>query len=137
MNVSQVVTMRFIALMANLVLFISFLWKRDFVKWCLPLEHNDIGYTRKDTEMIIGFSISLILLFIEILGFATGVTLFFPLQQLFSLTAHAIGCISIIYLVTEVWSCTAFWWIFAFCNVLPAIAESALFFRTFILKVPL
>lgn len=56
------------------------LWKfflqDDNIKACLPYEHTADEYSAKDTELVVGLSLSIAFIVIEMMTFGTGLTMF-------------------------------------------------------------
>lgn len=135
MRNDALVPTRFLTLSAHFVLLVTLLWARDDnVRACLPPGFSDADYGRKDTEIIIGLSLGLFLLVFEILGFFSGVSMFFPSQALISIIAHCAASIALTYFVVEVWNCTAYWWIFGLCSLIPAFSELCVIIGVTLLK---
>ena len=111
-------------MIAHLILCISVLLSRDAnVKACLPFDYSDDDYSRKDTELAAGLSVAIALLFIEYLGFLSGLTMFSSSVALLSIMTHATASVAMGYFALDVWDCNLYWWIFAFCSALPALVE--------------
>ncbi|KAK8756649.1 hypothetical protein V5799_000649 [Amblyomma americanum] len=124
MRSNALVPSRFLTLSAHLVLLVTLLWVYDEnVRACLPRDFSEEQYTAKSTEVIVGLSLGLVLAVFELVGFLTGVSMFFPSQALISTASHCAATIALAYYVVDFWDCSAYWWIFAFCSVLPAFAE--------------
>ena len=115
---------RFMTMIAHLILCISVLLSRDAnVKACLPFDYSDDDYSRKDTELAAGLSVAIALLFIEYLGFLSGLTMFSSSVALLSIMTHATASVAMGYFALDVWDCNLYWWIFSFCSALPALVE--------------
>ncbi|KAH9373693.1 transmembrane protein 107-like [Haemaphysalis longicornis] len=115
---------RFLTLSAHLVLLVTLLWVYDEnVRACLPRGFNEAQYAAKSTEVIVGLSLGLVLGVFELVGFLTGVSMFFASQALISTAAHCAATVALTFFVFDLWNCSAYWWIFAFCSVLPAFGE--------------
>ncbi len=128
LHASGLVPTRFLTLMAHLVLCVTLLLAReDNVKACLPFDHTEEQFRRKDVELSAGLGVAIGLLVIELVGFASGVSMFgAPSVALFSIAAHATASVALSYFALDVWDCSLYWWIFAFCSALPALAELTL-----------
>ncbi|XP_036795552.1 transmembrane protein 107 isoform X2 [Oncorhynchus mykiss] len=48
--------------------------------------------------------------------------------------AHASASVALLFFLFEQWACEIYWWILAFCSVLPAFVEILLFIAVFGLK---
>ncbi|KAL1433122.1 hypothetical protein MTO96_002087 [Rhipicephalus appendiculatus] len=124
MRTNALVPGRFLTLSAHVVLLVTLIWVYDEnVRACLPRDFSEAQYAAKSTEMIVGLSLGLVLAVFELVGFLTGVSMFFASQALISTAAHCAATVALTYFVVDLWSCSAYWWIFAFCSVLPAFAE--------------
>ncbi|XP_002403792.3 transmembrane protein 107 [Ixodes scapularis] len=124
MRNDALVPARFLTLSAHFVLLVTLLWAReDNIRACLPWGFSDADYARKDTEIVVGLSLAILLVVFELVGFFSGISMFFPSQALLSIAAHCAASIALAYYVVESWGCAGYWWIFAFCSVLPAFAE--------------
>ncbi|XP_039250399.1 transmembrane protein 107-like [Styela clava] len=133
--VSGLVPTRFLVLIAHLVIVISIFWSRDLnVKACLPINYTAAEYSSRDTELIIGLSITLAFFLVEFGGFIGGVSMFSHTQSLFSIAAHAGASVTLAFFVFDSWSCSLYWWIFAFCSALPAITETIVIIGVLALK---
>ncbi|XP_056589500.1 transmembrane protein 107 like [Triplophysa dalaica] len=119
---------RFLTLIGHLVIVIIIFWSREnSVRACLPLDYTDEEYRSEDTRLVVALSVTLGLFAIELLGFFSGVSLFNNNQALLSIGCHASGCVSLLFFLFEQWTCSIYWWIFAFCSVMPALYEIILF----------
>ena len=115
---------RFMTMIAHLILCVSVLLSRDAnVKACLPFDYSEDDYSRKDTELAAGLSVAIALLFIEYLGFLSGLTMFSSSVALLSIITHATASVAMGYFALDVWDCNLYWWIFSFCSALPALVE--------------
>ncbi|KAH8041600.1 hypothetical protein HPB51_017045 [Rhipicephalus microplus] len=124
MRANALVPGRFLTLSAHVVLLVTLIWVYDEnVRACLPRDFSQAQYAAKSTEMIVGLSLGLILAVFEMVGFLTGVSMFFPSQALISTVAHCAATVALAYFVVDLWNCFAYWWIFALCSVLPAFTE--------------
>ncbi|XP_036623913.1 transmembrane protein 107 isoform X3 [Trichosurus vulpecula] len=47
---------------------------------------------------------------------------------------HCCAAVSLAFFVFESWECSTYWYIFAFCSVLPAFTEIIMFIAVFVLK---
>ncbi|GAB6019270.1 hypothetical protein CHUAL_000870 [Chamberlinius hualienensis] len=130
-----IVPCRFLILMAHLITTITLLWTRDDnVKACLPLQYTEAQYRAKDTQLTIGLSLAIVLLFYELCSFFSGISMFSPLTSLLSIISHAGACVSLFYFVSDEWDCDLYWWIFALSCVLPTLTESIALVRILIFK---
>ncbi|OWF53653.1 transmembrane protein 107-like isoform X2 [Mizuhopecten yessoensis] len=124
MRVNGLVPARFLTIIAHMVIVIVILWSREEnVIQCLPLNYTADEYNTKDTEMIIGLSVTLGLFVIELIGFIGGISMFMPFQSLLSTAAHASGAVALAFFLFQLWSCDYYWYVFAFCVALPAVGE--------------
>ncbi|XP_077998404.1 transmembrane protein 107-like [Glandiceps talaboti] len=115
---------RFLSMIAHLVIAITILWARDAnVKACLPYTYTEGEYSARDTELIVGLSLTIAFLGIEIIGFMSGTSMFIHSQNMISIGAHASGAISLSFYLFEEWPCHIFWWIFGFCSAFPFLTE--------------
>jgi len=113
---------------AHLIIVLIIFWSRDGnIKACLPAtasgQPSPDQYAQKDTELIVGLSVTLGLFIIEFAGFFGGISMFMPTQSLLSISAHLSAAVTLSYFVFETWSCDMFWYVFGFCSCMPAIFE--------------
>ncbi|XP_021346809.1 transmembrane protein 107-like isoform X1 [Mizuhopecten yessoensis] len=124
MRVNGLVPARFLTIIAHMVIVIVILWSREEnVIQCLPLNYTADEYNTKDTEMIIGLSVTLGLFVIELIGFIGGISMFMPFQSLLSISAHCGACVALSYYLFRAWPCYRYWYVFAFCSALPTVTE--------------
>ncbi|XP_012692776.1 transmembrane protein 107 isoform X3 [Clupea harengus] len=133
--ISSLVPARFLTLIAHLVIVITIFWSRENnVRASLPLQFTEEEYNEVDTRLVIALSVTLGLFFIELAGFFSGVSMFNSSQGLLSTGCHASASVSLLFFLFEQWTCDIYWWIFAFCSVIPALVELILFIAVFGLK---
>ncbi|XP_040021053.1 transmembrane protein 107 like isoform X1 [Gasterosteus aculeatus] len=133
--VSSLVPARFLTIIAHLVIVITIFWSRDHnVKACLPLEFTQEQYDNEDRKLVVALAVTLGLFAIELVGFFSGVSMFNSSQGLLSTGAHASASVALLFFLFEQWECDVYWWILAFCSVLPAFVEILLFIAVFGLK---
>ncbi|KAM6968206.1 transmembrane protein 107-like isoform 2-T2 [Aplochiton taeniatus] len=133
--VSNLVPARFLTIIAHLVIVITIFWSRDNnVKACLPLNFSQEEYDREDTRLVVALAVTVGLFAVELSGFFSGVSMFNCSQGLLSIGAHASASVSLLFFLFEQWECDIYWWIFAFCSVLPAFVEILLFIAVFGMK---
>ncbi|XP_069073593.1 transmembrane protein 107 isoform X1 [Pleurodeles waltl] len=133
--INSLVPSRFLTLIAHLVIVITIFWSRNNnVLACLPVNYTPEQFTSRDTELVVALSITLGLFVVELVGFLSGVSMFNNTQGLISIAAHASASVSLLFFLFEQWDCSIYWWIFAFCSVLPAFVEIILFIAVFGLK---
>lgn len=125
LHASGLVPTRFLTMVAHLVLAITLLLSRhDNVRACLPLDHTESDYERKDVELATGLGVAVGLLVVELVGFLSGLSMFgAPSVTLVSIAAHATATVALAYFALDVWDCDLYWWIFALCSGLPALLE--------------
>ena len=127
LQASGLVPTRFLTLIGHLVLVITILLSReDNVRACLPFEHSEREFDRKEVELSAGLGVAIGLLVLELLGLLSGLSMFAPTVTLLSIAAHATACVALAYFALDVWDCNLYWWIFGFCSALPAFAEMLL-----------
>ncbi|XP_051922194.1 transmembrane protein 107 like isoform X2 [Hippocampus zosterae] len=130
--ISSLVPARFLTIIAHLVIVITIFWTREYnVKACLPLEFTQEQYNSEDLKLVVALSITLGLFAIELAGFFSGVSMFNGSQGLLSTGAHASGSVALVFFLFEQWDCAVYWWILAFCSVLPALMEILLLIAVF------
>ncbi|XP_012692775.1 transmembrane protein 107 isoform X2 [Clupea harengus] len=133
--ISSLVPARFLTLIAHLVIVITIFWSRENnVRASLPLQFTEEEYNEVDTRLVIALSVTLGLFFIELAGFFSGVSMFNSSQGLLSLAGHCSASICLSFFVFQKWECWTYWFIFAFCSVIPALVELILFIAVFGLK---
>ncbi|XP_067144809.1 transmembrane protein 107-like [Centruroides vittatus] len=124
MQISGLVPARFLTIISHLVMLITILWARDEnVKACLPWTYTEEEYNHKDNQLIVGLSLAILFVGIELIGFLSGITMFFPTQSLLSIVTHSSATIALAYFITDIWDCDLYWWIFGFCSALPVFSE--------------
>ncbi|XP_067909850.1 transmembrane protein 107 like isoform X1 [Heterodontus francisci] len=132
---SSLIPSRFLTLVAHFLIVINIFWSRENnVLACLPPSYTPHQYQSRDTELIMALSVTLGMFLIELLGFLSGVSMFNSTQSLISIGAHASASITLLFFLFEQWSCSTYWWIFAFCSALPACIEIVLIVAVFGLK---
>lgn len=115
---------RFLTIVAHLILIIVLFWSRDDnVRACLPKYYTNAQYEQKDTQLIIGLSVSLGLFLLELIGFIGGLSMFLPTQGFISTAAHASAAITMVFFLFDQWCSDTFWYIFGFCSALPGVTE--------------
>lgn len=123
-TISYLVPARFLALVSQLVIAIMILLSRNAnVENSLTASFTTDEYKQVDVELFIALSLTLVLIIWEFLGFISGTTMFINFQSLLSTIAHVCGLVASIYFVFEVWPVSWYWYIFGFCNVIPALTE--------------
>ncbi|XP_035607568.1 transmembrane protein 107-like isoform X2 [Oncorhynchus keta] len=133
--VSSLVPARFLTLTAHLVIVITIFWSRENnVEACLPLDFTQDQYDKEDTKLVVALSVTMGLFAIELAGFFSGVSMFNCTQGLLSTAAHVSASVALLFFLFEQWACEIYWWILAFCSVLPAFVEILLFIAVFGLK---
>eukprot|EP00090_Calanus_glacialis_P020264 TRINITY_DN31182_c0_g1_i1.p1 TRINITY_DN31182_c0_g1~~TRINITY_DN31182_c0_g1_i1.p1 ORF type:complete len:140 (-),score=35.89 TRINITY_DN31182_c0_g1_i1:75-494(-) len=137
LQASGLVPARFLTLISHLVLTLTVLMAReDNVLACLPLDHTQVEFARKDTELAAGLGVAIGLMAIEMVGFLSGLSMFSPVQSLLSIALHASATVSMAYLILDVWDCGLFWWIFGLCSCFPAVVELTIMVGVLGLKKP-
>ncbi|XP_077454943.1 transmembrane protein 107 like [Stigmatopora argus] len=130
--INSLVPARFLTIVAHLlIVIIIFQTREDIVKACLPWEFTQEQYNSEDMKLVIALSVTLVSFAIELAGFFSGVSMFNASQALLSTGAHASASVALIFFVFEDLDCTDYWWILAFCSVLPAVMEILLFIAVF------
>ena len=107
------------------------------VRSCLEWDEGQPSYQdhrSKDTEMVTLLSLSIAFVVIEMIGFVSGISTFFPLQTVSSSTLHSIGIICLGYFIIDSWDCSILWLLFTFSSLLPALTELLLIMSVFIGK---
>ncbi|XP_031570965.1 transmembrane protein 107-like [Actinia tenebrosa] len=118
------VAARFLSLVAHFVITITIFWAKDTnVLACLPLQYTQTEYDSKNTELIVGLSLTIAFLVLEFGGFIGGVSMFNSTATMLSIVAHACAAISLSMFVIDSWDCDKFWYVFGFCSALPAFIE--------------
>ncbi|XP_041479468.1 transmembrane protein 107-like [Lytechinus variegatus] len=135
MALTNLIPARFLCLIAHLVITVTLIWSRDAnVRACLPETYTDTEYNTVDVALIIGLSLSIVFLVIEIIGFMSGVSMFIHPVGLLSTTCHASAAIALSFYLFEEWPCYIFWYIFGFCSAFPALVEIAVLIAVLGLK---
>ncbi|XP_072497216.1 transmembrane protein 107 isoform X2 [Notamacropus eugenii] len=124
-RITGLVPSRFLTLLAHLDI---------NVQASLPPDFTSEEYEEEDLKMVTALSITLGLFLIELAGFFSGVSMFNSTQSLFSIALHCCAAVSLAFFVFEGWECYVYWYIFAFCSVLPASTEVILVIAVFVLK---
>ncbi|XP_068960216.1 transmembrane protein 107 isoform X1 [Petaurus breviceps papuanus] len=134
-RISGLVPSRFLTLLAHLVIVINIFWTRDDnIQASLPPHFTSEEYEKEDSKLITALSLTLGLFLVELAGFFSGVSMFNNTQNLFSIGAHCSAAVSLAFFVLEGWECYIYWYIFAFCSLLPASTEVIMFIAVFVLK---
>ncbi|XP_066528093.1 transmembrane protein 107 like [Hoplias malabaricus] len=134
-EMSSLVPSRFLTLIAHLVIVITIFWSRENnVRACLPLDYTKDEYSLEDTRLVVALSVTLGMFAVELVGFFSGVSMFNNNQGLLSTACHASGSVALLFFLFEQWTCSIYWWIFAFCSIIPAIYEIILIIAVFGLK---
>ncbi|XP_076364911.1 transmembrane protein 107-like [Tachypleus tridentatus] len=121
---NSLIPSRFLIVSSHLLVLLTVFWSREEnIKACLELSYSDENYKRKDTQFLVGVSLSLFFLLTEIIGFFGGMSIFCPSQDIFSIITHSLGTIAMSYFIAHSWDCDLFWWIFCFSSVMPGITE--------------
>ncbi|XP_014661809.1 PREDICTED: transmembrane protein 107-like [Priapulus caudatus] len=135
MGIPGIVPARFLTLIAHLVITWIIFWSRgDNILACLPQSYSQDEYNRKDMQLVVGLSVSLGLIAVELVGFFTGISMFMPTVALVSIASHASGSIALAYFIFDVWDCDLYWWVFSFCSCTPALLEISTAFAVIVLK---
>ncbi|XP_066296907.1 transmembrane protein 107-like [Branchiostoma lanceolatum] len=123
-TVNGIVPARFLTLIAHLIITINLYWtRRDNIEACLPETYTQDQYNQKDTELLVGLSLTLAFAAVELTGFFTGISMFLPTVGMLSTAAHASAAVSLSYFVFEQWECDLYWWVFGFCSAFPLVVE--------------
>ncbi|XP_064611324.1 transmembrane protein 107-like [Liolophura sinensis] len=123
-GITGLVPARFLTIIAHLVIVIMIFWSRDEnIKMCLPESYTSEQYRLKDTQLIVGLSVSLGFFALELIGFLGGITMFMPFQSLLSTCVHCGAAVALSYYLFDAWPCDSYWYIFGFCNAFPAFTE--------------
>lgn len=135
MRISGIVPARFLTIVAHVIILIILFWaKDDNIKQCLPTTYTQSEYDSKDTEMIIGLSVGLGLMLIELIGFIGGISMFMPFQSMLSVSAHCGACVSLAYFILWEMPCHRYWYIFGFSTAFPALTEIITFIQIVCLR---
>ncbi|CAI8029682.1 Transmembrane protein 107, partial [Geodia barretti] len=123
-----VVPARFLSLTAHLVLTIMLYWSREpHISACTSADADESSseYKRKDLQLLLALSFTLLCTAVEFGGFFLGLSMFTSLPSIFSITSHVSACISLALFIVNEWSCDDYWFIFGFCSVPSFIVEVA------------
>ncbi|XP_069678837.1 transmembrane protein 107-like [Periplaneta americana] len=132
---SGLIPARFLTLTSHLVISIVILWSRhENVKACLPFEYTTEDYSKKDIEMLTGLTIAITLIAFELLTFLMGITMFMPSTAMVSIAAHSSASVLLAYFLFDEWDCNLYWWVFAFCSMLPAVIDATTAISVLVLK---
>ncbi len=127
LHVSGLIPTRFLTMVSHLILAITILLAREEnVRACLPLDHSEADFARKDVELTTGLGLAVGLLLIEMIGFFSGLSMFAPSTTIISIMTHATATVLLTHFCLDVWDCNLYWWIFGFCSALPAMVETLL-----------
>ncbi|RZF42464.1 hypothetical protein LSTR_LSTR013228 [Laodelphax striatellus] len=117
---------RFLTLIAHLTITVVILSARDeVVTASLPYdyEEDDNYQSRKSFEILIGLSLAIGLLAIELTGFIFGLSMFMPAASVLSIGCHASAAIALSYALFDSWDSSLYWAVFALCSVPPGLVE--------------
>ncbi|XP_065215222.1 transmembrane protein 107-like [Planococcus citri] len=135
MDKTGLIPARFITMIGHFVMLIMALNCRDTnVKACLPYSYDTEEYLGKDRELVIGLSLGLAFLGVEIFGFLFGFSMFMPLAASISVAAHSFACILLSYWLIDTWDCVFFWWVFFLCSFIPGFVEICIITNMMVVK---
>lgn len=124
MSTGRLIPVRFLTLTAHLVITIVIFWSKETnILACLPLSYSQNEYDTKHTQLVIGLSLMLAFLTIELLSFIAGVSMFNSSASMLSIAAHGFGTIILSFFIFDSWDCDRFWYIFGFCSAFPVLVE--------------
>ncbi|KXJ26733.1 Transmembrane protein 107 [Exaiptasia diaphana] len=85
----SLVAVRFLSLVAHLVITVTIFWAKDSnVLACLPSQYSQTEYDSKHTELIVGLSLTLAFLLFEFGGFIGGVSMFNSTVSMLCILIH-------------------------------------------------
>lgn len=138
MAVPVLLPLRFFALVAHFVGLLTLIWSRaPVVTSCLDWDDGEPSseeYSLADFEIIAAICISIACCFIEIIGFASGMSLLNSLQCLYSFLCHSLAIFFLVYVIYGRLSCSLLWWIVSVLSVTPAMCEVAIIIIYFSIK---
>ncbi|XP_071533944.1 transmembrane protein 107-like [Panulirus ornatus] len=135
MRVTGLIPARFLTLTSHLVLLITVLLAREEnVLACLPVDHTEVEYKRRDGEFLGGLIAGIALIALEFIGFISGVSMFTGLTSLISIACHCGASISLAYMVLDSWDCRLYWWVFALTSFFPAMTEIGVMINVLMFK---
>ncbi|XP_046850800.1 transmembrane protein 107-like [Xenia sp. Carnegie-2017] len=124
MSVGSLIPARFLTLTAHLVITIVIFWSKESnVSECLPVSYSPSEYDNKSKSLVVGLSIMLACIFIELMSFLGGISMFHASASMLSIAVHGVGTIVLSFFILESWNCDRFWFIFGFSSVLPVLVE--------------
>ncbi|KAK3104869.1 hypothetical protein FSP39_012063 [Pinctada imbricata] len=124
MRISGIVPARFLTIVGHIVILIVLFWSKERnVRECLPVRYTQSEYDAKDQQLLIGISVGLGLMLLELIGFIAGVSMFMPFQSMLSTACHMGAVLSLTLFLFEYWPCDDYWFIFGFCSAFPAFTE--------------
>ena len=88
-----------------------------------------------DRSIKAALGLSMICFFLAFFGLFSGVSLFFGRVSFLHIVCHFVGGLTTSWFIIDEWHYQTYWYIYAFCSLIPAIAEVIVLFFTFVLKV--
>ncbi|CAH1724823.1 unnamed protein product [Aphis gossypii] len=126
---------RFLCLVAHFIMLIMALNHREQnVKACLPYDYDNDLYMEQDKRLMIGYTLSIGFIGIEMFGFMSGITMFSPTNGFISMICHGLATVMMFYFLQDLWSCEMFWSVFFLCSILPCSIELIMIGYSFIMK---
>lgn len=120
----RLIPAKFLTLIAHLAVALTILWSsRESVKICLPEEHTQRAYDVQHTQLVLGMSLSITIILIELLAFLLGLTMFSQSSALLSIASHGCAACMLCYLVMDGMQCGWYWMIFGLFTVPPIIYD--------------
>lgn len=76
-----------------------------------------------ESVLLSAWGVTIVSFFFNFLGLFGGFTMFMNNINLLQIVAHVLGGITTSLFLLDGWHVAAYWWITAFCSLLPALAE--------------
>ncbi|KAI6652854.1 putative membrane protein [Oopsacas minuta] len=122
----MIIPTRFLSLTVHLITTLSLFWSREpNLLSCIPedVTADSEVYRVKDVQLVAGLCLMLALLLIEYAGFFSGLSLFNSSVSLISSFLHITACILLLFFQAQAWNCDTFWYVLAFCSIIPSLVE--------------
>ncbi|KAF8563579.1 hypothetical protein P879_08055 [Paragonimus westermani] len=117
---------RFLIILAHLILCLSLLLseRSQLIETSLPKRFSAVEAKYTSDLCIVAFSLSVIFVLFELVGFLSGATMFMVSYNLVSIIFHFSGVISTSFFIVETWNLQSYWYIFVGTICIPLLLET-------------